>query len=251
MRSTELAPRRPRGGRRLSVVIPALDEADGLEPALDALRPLRARGHEVVLADGGSTDATVELAARGVDRVVAAPRGRARQMNAGAHAATGDVFVFLHADTRLPADADRLVLEALDGQRACWGSFAVRLSGPGPALRVIERFITLRSRLTGIATGDQALFVTRERFQAVGGFADLPLMEDVELCRRLKRTGAGRPARPPGPVVTSSRRWEADGVLRTVWRMWWLRAAYALGASPERLARHYRYRAGGGRSTPR
>ena len=245
----QLSPAERPGAPRLSIVIPALDEADGIGSALEALRPLRERGHEVVVADGGSSDGTAERAARGgADRVVAGPRGRARQMNAGAEAASGDVLLFLHADTRLPAEADRLVFAAL-GDRADWGSFGVRLSGAHPAFRVIERLISLRSRLSGIATGDQAIFVTRERFAAAGGFADAPLLEDVELCRRLKRA-SGRPARPRAPVVTSSRRWEAGGIVRTVWLMWWIRGAYALGASPERLARHYRFgaRAGGGRA---
>ena len=238
-RCAQLSPAARAEGRRLSIVIPALDEADGIESALEALRPLRERGHEVVVVDGGSTDGTAERAARGADRVVAAPRGRARQMNVGAAAAAGDVLVFLHADTRLPAEADRLVFDALGG-RAHWGSFGVRLSGAHPAFRVIERLISLRSRLSGIATGDQAIFVTRERFAAAGGFADVSLLEDVELCRRLKRA-SGRPVRPPAPVVTSSRRWEAGGIVRTVWLMWWIRGAYALGIHPDRLARHYRF----------
>ena len=230
-------------------MIPALDEADAIGSALEALRPLRGRGHEVIVSDGGSRDGTVARAAGGgADRVVAGPRGRARQMNAGAAAAAGDVLVFLHADTRLPDEADRLVFDAL-GERADWGSFGVRLSGAHPAFRVIERLISLRSRLSGIATGDQALFVTRERFAAAGGFADVALLEDVELCRRLKRT-SGRPVRPRAPVVTSSRRWETGGIVRTVWLMWWIRGAYALGASPDRLARHYRFGARTGRARP-
>ena len=231
-------------GRRLSVVVPTLEEAAGIGAALEALRPLRARGHEVIVADGGSTDGTPDRAAAGADRIVAAKRGRARQMNAGAAAATGDVLVFLHADTLLPDGADGLVVEALGGADSGWGHFGVRLSGPHPAFRVIERMITIRSRLTGIATGDQAIFATRDLFDAAGGFEDLPLLEDVELCRRLKRFA--RPVRPRSPVTTSSRRWEAGGIARTVGLMWWIRGAYALGATPDRLARHYRF-AGSGR----
>ena len=223
--------------------MPSLDEADGIEAALEALRPLRERGHEVIVADGGSRDGTPRLAARGADRVLAAPRGRARQMNAGAAAATGRVLLFLHADTTLPPDADRAVSEALGG-RPGWGAFGVRLSGPHPAFRVIERMITLRSRLSGIATGDQAIFVARDLFHAAGGFADVALFEDVELCRRLRQIA--RPVCPRGPVVTSSRRWEAGGIARTTVLMWWLRGAYALGVAPDRLARHYRFRNGSG-----
>ena len=237
----ELTPDPVRG--RLSIVVPVLDEAGVIGAALEALRPLRERGHEVIVSDGGSTDGTRERAAGDADRVLAAPRGRARQMNAGAKVAIGDVFVFLHADTKLPPEADRAVFEAL-GDRPGWGSFPVRLSGVHPAFRVIERMISLRSRLSGIATGDQAIFVARDLFRAVGGFTDLALLEDVELCRRLRRILP--PVRPRAPVVTSSRRWEAGGIARTTALMWWIRGAYALGVSPERLARHYRFGSGPG-----
>ena len=232
-------------GCRLSIVVPTLEEAGGIADALATLRPLRARGHEVIVADGGSTDATPELAAPGANRIVAAPRGRARQMNAGAAVATGDVLLFLHADTVLPDDADTLVNEALGEAGSGWGHFGVRLTGPHPAFRVIERMISLRSRLSGIATGDQAIFATRDLFDSAGGFPDLPLLEDVEFCRRLKRVS--RPVRPRAPVTTSSRRWEAAGIARTVWLMWWLRGAYALGVGPDRLARHYRFAGGAAR----
>jgi rSAM/selenodomain-associated transferase 2 len=158
-------------------------------------------------------------------------------MNAGARLATGDVLLFLHADTVLPMDADRLVGEALGAGRA-WGRFDVRLSGLGRALRVIEALINLRSCLSGIATGDQALFVRREAFERAGGFPDIALMEDVALSRRLK--SYGRPACVHVPVVTSSRRWEEGGVVRTVLLMWWLRLAYWIGVDPARLARWYR-----------
>ncbi|MCY4453993.1 MAG: TIGR04283 family arsenosugar biosynthesis glycosyltransferase [Immundisolibacterales bacterium] len=219
-------------------MVPTLDEGEGIEGALAALRPLREDGHEVIVSDGGSTDGTATLAVTAADRIVAAGRGRARQMNAGAAAATGDVLVFLHADTTLPEDADRRVLEAL-GDRPGWGFFGVRLSGSHPAFRIIERMITLRSRLSGIATGDQAIFATRNLFENAGGFAETPLLEDVDLCRRLKRRSL--PVRPRSVVTTSSRRWEAGGIVRTVLLMWWLRGAYALGAKPERLARCYRF----------
>ena len=195
------------------------------------------------MSDGGSRDGTPERARPGADRIVTAPRGRARQMNAGAGVASGDVLVFLHADTFLPADADVLVFDAL-GSRDGWGSFSVRLSGMHPAFRLIERMISLRSRLTGIATGDQAIFVSRKLFEAIGGYADLPLLEDVEICRRLRRMA--RPVRPRAPVATSSRRWESAGIARTTGLMWWVRAAYALGVTPERLARQYRVDAGRG-----
>lgn len=221
---------------RLSVVIPTLDAADTLAWTLEGLAELRGRGHEVIVVDGGSTDGTPAAAGGLADRVLQGPRGRATQMNRGASAAGGDVLLFLHADTRLPAQADRLVEAAI--RRARWGRFDVRLSGPGPALRLVERLMNLRSCLTGIATGDQAIFVSREAFDRVGGFPPLALMEDVELSRRLKRA-AGRPACVRPPVVTSSRRWERDGVARTVLVMWGLRLAYFLGVDPARLAAIY------------
>lgn len=222
----------------LSIVIPTLDEAEGIAATIAALQPLRARGCEVIVADGGSGDGTAELARPLADTVVAAPRGRARQQNAGAAAATGDVLLFLHADTRLPAAADRLVLDGLGRTGRGWGRFDVRLTGRHPLLRVIERMMGIRSRLTGIATGDQAIFVRRDWFRDVGGFPGIPLMEDVALSGTLKRRG--RPLCLRAAVVTSSRRWESRGVWRTMLLMWGLRLAYALGADPVALAERYR-----------
>ena len=222
----------------LSVVVPALNEAAGIAATLAPLQPLRARGHELVVVDGGSTDGTAALAAPLADRVLHSPRGRARQQNAGARAARGDVLLFLHADTRLPDGADRLVLEGLARSGRGWGRFDVRLTGRHPMLRVVERMISLRSRLTGVATGDQAVFVTRERFAAAGGFPEIPLMEDLALSRALLR--AGRPLCLRARVTTSSRRWEERGIWRTILLMWRLRLAYYLGADPARLAERYR-----------
>ena len=229
---------------RLSVVMPVLDEAAGIANALAALAPLRAAGHEVIVADGGSTDGTPALAAAGADRVIAAPRGRARQMNAGAAAARGEVLLFLHADTRLPPGADRLVRQALAGG-AHWGRFDVRIVGDGGGdstmFPVIAALMNLRSRLSGIATGDQAIFVRRPLFKQLGGYVEQPLMEDVELCRRLKALpGAGAPACLRERVATSGRRWLSHGVWRTIVLMWRLRWRYWRGASPEQLARLYR-----------
>ena len=220
------------GAERLSIIIPALNEAAGIGRALQALAPLRARGQEVIVADGGSEDGTRELAAPLADRVILAPRGRARQMNAGAAAACGDVFVFLHADTCLPPEADRLILHAL--KENLWGRFDVRIEAVHPLLGVVALGMNLRSRLSGIATGDQALFVRREAF---AGFADIPLMEDIAFCKAMKRRSP--PACLRERVTTSGRRWQRDGVLRTVLLMWRLRLAYFLGASPDELARHY------------
>jgi rSAM/selenodomain-associated transferase 2 len=218
--------------QRLTVVVPALNEAAGIERCLGALAPLRTRGHEVIMADGGSTDATVQLAAPLADRVIAAPRGRAVQMNAGAAVASGDALLFLHADTRLPPQADRRVAEALAAH--AWGRFDVAIDSDDPRLAVIAYFINRRSRLSGIATGDQAIFVRRDAFP---GFPPIALMEDVAFSRAMKRVSP--PACLTDRVLTSARRWERHGVARTVLLMWRLRYDYWRGADPDELARRY------------
>jgi rSAM/selenodomain-associated transferase 2 len=214
---------------RLSVVVPVLDEAARIRDALEALAPLRARGHEVILVDGGSSDGTAEVAAGLCDRVVNASRGRALQMNAGARAATGDMLLFLHADTRLPAAAEILVFGA-----PIWGRFDVRIEGRHPLLKVVAWAMNLRSRLTGIATGDQAIFVRRAAFP---GFPEIALLEDVAFSAMMKRRA--RPACLRAKVLTSGRRWESRGVLRTIFLMWRLRLMYFFGARPDDLARLY------------
>lgn len=222
---------------RLSIIIPCLNEAACIVPALEALAPMRARGHEVIVVDGGSSDATVELARPLADRLVAAPRGRALQMNAGAGLASGDVFLFLHADTQLPPGADDAVCDALTRSGRHWGRFDVRIEGGEVLLALVSRLMSLRSRATGIATGDQALFVRREAFERIGGYPELPLMEDIALCKRLKIHS--RPLCLAEVVVTSGRRWRERGVLRTIALMWWLRLQFFFGAAPSRLARSY------------
>jgi rSAM/selenodomain-associated transferase 2 len=221
----------------LSVVIPVRNEAQALPRLLDDLAVLRALGAELIVVDGGSSDGTCELALGRVDRLLRTAPGRALQMNAGAAVAQGDYLWFVHADTRIGAEALHSLLKVLD-ERPLWGRFDVRLSGPGLALSVIGGMISLRSRLTGIASGDQGVFVARERFEALGGYAPIPLMEDLHLCRRLKALARPRCLRPA--LLTSSRRWEQHGIWRTVLLMWALRLAYYCGASPEKLARHYR-----------
>lgn len=217
---------------KLSIIVPALDEATGIAATLAALSPLRARGHEVIVADGGSSDGTAEIAAPLCDRLVRSARGRARQMNAGAREARGDALLFLHADTRLPAGAEQAIFQGL--RRSLWGRFDVRIDGTHPMLGVVARAMNLRSRLTGVATGDQAIFVRRRDFP---GFAELPLMEDIAFSRAMKRRGP--PACLRETVLTSGRRWESRGVWRTILLMWRLRLLFFLGASPERLARLY------------
>jgi rSAM/selenodomain-associated transferase 2 len=226
-----------RGGPRISVVVPTLNEAHGVARALAALEPLRRRGHEVIVVDGGSADGTAGIARALADRVVSAPRGRASQMNTGAAVARGEVLLFLHADTRLPAGAGERILDGLAAGSSQWGRFDVRIEGKSRFLAVIAFLMNLRSRLTGIATGDQAIFVRREAFERAGGFPRIELMEDVALARTLRR--ASPPACLRCKAVTSGRRWERRGVLRTVLLMWCLRLSFALGVSPASLARLY------------
>lgn len=220
----------------ISIIVPVLNEAPGLADCLDVLQPFRRQGCELIVVDGGSSDATPMIAAPLADRVLAAPRGRAAQMNAGAGAAQGNILWFVHGDSRPPPDAPAVIRAALASGRV-WGRFDVRLSGRGPLLRLVEFFMNRRSRLTGIATGDQGIFADREAFRRAGGYPAIALMEDIALSRRLK--DLGRPACVTPPIITSSRRWERHGVARTILLMWRLRLAYFLGADPARLARTY------------
>ncbi len=217
---------------KISVVIPTLNEAMHIQAALEALASLRRRGHEVIVADAGSVDGTAQLAAGRCDRVIASARGRAMQMNAGARHASGDALLFLHADTRLPFNAVEAIGQALKHHR--WGRFDVEIESRHRLLKLVACAMNVRSRLSGIATGDQAIFVRRDAFT---GFPEIALMEDVAFSRLMKAGGA--PACLRERVTTSGRRWEAHGVLRTIVLMWRLRLLYFLGARPERLARLY------------
>jgi rSAM/selenodomain-associated transferase 2 len=224
------------GGPGLSIIVPARDEAAIIAEALAALAPLRRRGAELILVDGESSDATAALARPRVDRVLTVSPGRATQMNAGARAAHGRVLLFLHADTRLPEEADALIERALAGGRV-WGRFDVEIAGRPLMLRVVAWLMNRRSRWTGIATGDQGIFVRRGAFWAVDGYAEIPLMEDIALSKRLK--SLGRPVCLRERVRTSGRRWEAGGVWRTILFMWRLRLRYFFGADPRALAEQY------------
>jgi rSAM/selenodomain-associated transferase 2 len=223
----------------LSIIIPTLNEADGIVDALNALAQVRADGAEVIVADGGSQDRTAELARPRCDKFIETPRGRGAQMNAGAEVASGGIFVFLHADTRLPEEAGRLVTEGLAASKRAWGRFDVKIAGRSALLPVVAGLMNWRSRLTGIATGDQAIFVARPVFAQVSGFPDIALMEDIILSRRLRQISA--PLCLSARVVTSGRRWDERGPLRTIWLMWRLRTAHFLGADPNTLARAYGY----------
>jgi rSAM/selenodomain-associated transferase 2 len=220
---------------KLSVIIPALNEEQALPRTLAALAPLRDRGAEIIVADGGSGDRTGAIAVAWGATVLRTPRGRAAQMNAGAAAATGDVLLFLHADTRLPPAALAHIERGLQNRQ--WGRFDVRIEGRPLMLLVVAALMNLRSRLTGTATGDQAMFMRREAFSAAGGFPDLPLMEDIEMSARLLKLSP--PAFISARAITSGRRWEKHGVWRTIFLMWRLRAAYWRGVPATELARRY------------
>ena len=221
-----------------SVIVPVLNDGRSLDELLNVLEPLRAAGHEIVVVDGGSEDNPVQLAAGRVDHFLTAAAGRARQMNRGAEAASGDIFWFLHADSQLDVMACVAEILSLGGSDRVWGRFDVRLSGNDWRLRMVEKTMNLRSRLSGIATGDQGIFVTRNAFEKLQGFKEIPLMEDIDISRSLKRISP--PMLPRQTITTSSRRWEHYGVFRTIMLMWTLRLGYALGFSTQRLARYYR-----------
>ena len=221
----------------ISIIIPVLNEAVLITQALSALQPFRAAGHEVIVVDGGSMDNTIALSEPFSDHLVRSPRGRSRQMNAGARVAMGEILLFLHADTLLPAGADLLILGGMKSKRRNWGRFDVSLSGSHLLFRITEWLMNWRSRLTGIATGDQGIFVQRQLFEAVGGFPDIDLMEDIALTKILKRHD--RPVCLRQRVLTSSRRWKENGIIRTTLLMWRLRLTYFLGSDPRRLAQIY------------
>ena len=222
---------------RLSIIVPVLDEAAAISALLDDLAPLRQHAVELIVVDGGSSDATVARCAGRADTILESQRGRALQMNAGAALARGELLLFLHADTVLPSGAAEAVLDAL-AEGADWGRFDVRITGRSMMFPVISALMNARSRWTGIATGDQAIFVRRSVFAAVGGFPAQALMEDVELSRRLRQIS--RPACLRLRVATSGRRWESRGVWRTIWLMWRLRWRYWRGTPADALAEAYR-----------
>lgn len=222
----------------LAIVVPVLNEIETLPLLLEHLRYWQQRGAEVLLVDGGSRDQTPETARAQGFRVLDAARGRATQMNSGARACKADNLLFLHADTRLPDGADQAVLAALASSPLVWGRFDVRIEGRSRMLPLIARLMNLRSRLSGIATGDQALFMSRELFERVGGFPEQPLMEDIEISKRLNSVVA--PICLRQTVTTSGRRWDSFGSWRTILLMWQLRWAYWRGTPAQQLAERYR-----------
>ncbi len=221
----------------LSIIVPTLNERESIAETLASLQALRRNGTELIVVDGGSEDGTLALAAPLCDQAFVARRGRASQMNAGAQKSAGDCLLFLHSDTTLPPGVLDIIQNALANSLRVWGRFDVKIESPLRRLIIVAAMMNLRSRWTGIATGDQAIFVTRSAFDQAGGFPDLPLMEDVEFSRRLK--GLSPPACIRAKVTTSGRRWEREGPIKTMLLMWRLRLAYSLGVHPAKLAERY------------
>jgi len=222
---------------RISIIIPALNEAKCIEQTLKPLQPLRNEGHEVILSDGGSKDETLNLARPMVDLIVSSPQGRATQMNHGADSASGEILWFLHADTLISDDIHTRLMTGLSATNTVWGRFNVRLTGTQRIFRLIEGMMNLRSCISGIATGDQGIFMWQHVFREIGGFDEIPLMEDIALSRKLK--GLSRPLCLKQKLITSSRRWEEQGIFNTIILMWKLRLSYYFGTSPKKLAERY------------
>ena len=222
---------------RLSVVIPALNEAGNITRTLDSLQAMRQRGHELIVVDGGSSDETITSSQPLADQLIQAPRGRANQMRAGAAVASGSILWFLHADTVPPESADLLILNKLVLSDSRWGFFDVLFPGDSLMLKVVALLMNFRARISGIATGDQGIFISRALYEKAGGIPAIPLMEDIALSRTLKRYY--RPAVIRKKLVTSPRRWEKHGVIKTILMMWSLRLAYFVGVNPVRLAKYY------------
>jgi len=230
--------------QKISIIIPVLNEAQNIQAFLQKLQPLRQQGHEIVLVDGRSQDNTCALARPYVEQTISSDKGRAKQQRMGAKMATGQVFLFLHADTVLPQHADQIILTALYSTRfstqskdSSWGRFNVRLSGGHWFFRIIEQMMNWRSCLTGIATGDQAIFVTRQLYNEVGGIPAIDLMEDIAFSKLLRKWN--KPVCLKPSVITSSRRWEKNGILKTVLFMWSMRLQYFFGVKPELLVKKY------------
>jgi len=223
---------------KLSIIIPVINEGDKLLPTLESLSQLKNCDHEIIMVDGGSQDNTIEISRPYVDTIITSEKGRARQMNLGAKKSSGDILWFLHADSLIPDNAYNIICNSLQKTHRVWGRFNIRLSGSKWAFRVIEKLINTRSRLTKVATGDQGIFVLRSKFEKLNGYSDMPLMEDIDFSKRFKKLSP--PVCLNDTIITSSRRWESNGVISTVLLMWYLRFAYFMGTPAEKLAHKYR-----------
>lgn len=224
--------------QRISIIIPVLNEQNEIHDALMCLQKYRRQGHEIIVVDGRSEDNTVKVAGHLCDKLISSAAGRARQMNAGAEQASGDILLFLHIDTRLPGEAVEYIRSNLHKYKnKVWGRFDVKLSGKHPLLSIVALLMNLRSRITGIATGDQAIFTTKQAFLDVNAYPEIPLMEDIRFSRKL--LGISRPICIKNKLTTSSRRWEENGIIRTILLMWYLRLAHFCGKHPDELSRLY------------
>jgi rSAM/selenodomain-associated transferase 2 len=219
-----------------TIVIPALNEEADIQACLMQLQGLRGKGFEVIVVDGGSIDKTPRLVEGLCDQFISTRRGRAAQMNVGARHAKGEILFFLHVDTRLPEEFSEIIL-SIEADTICWGRFDVKLSGKHWSFRIIETMMNLRSRVTGISTGDQVIFVSHKLYRKVDGYTEIALMEDIAMSRSLKNICPPLCLRQK--VLTSSRRWEKFGIIRTVLKMWWLRFSYFICVDPVSLARRY------------
>jgi rSAM/selenodomain-associated transferase 2 len=224
---------------KISFIIPCLNEEDNIRATLLPLQSLRQRGHEIIIGDGGSTDNTISSAKNLYDQLVSSKKGRALQMNSAAKLSSNDILCFLHADTLAPENIDSLILDGLQNSYKIWGRFNINLSGKHWLFRIIEASINIRSCISGVASGDQGIFIYRNVFDKINGFKPMPLMEDIDFSKRLKET-----SRPicisNSPLITSSRRWERHGILRTVFLMWRLRLKFFMGVPTEQLENLYR-----------
>ncbi len=221
---------------KLSIIIPVLNESTQIESCLHELQLLRQHGHEVIVVDGGSHDNTISLATPLCDRVIQSKKSRAIQMNSGAAVATGHCFLFLHADTSLPSGTSDLFMKIKNIENR-WGRFDIKLSGDHFLFRIIEQCMNIRSRLTSIATGDQVIFVGKELFTEINGFPIVALMEDIAVSRLLLKRS--KPICFKEKVLSSSRRWEQNGIIKTILKMWVLRVLYFFNFDTNRLAKLY------------